>query len=155
MEHNLGCKYQKSAGCSKCTFTIYKKCNLFRTWHAKWLLQDILPMTVIKSKPLSPNIYYTRDAGLARQLVASSSLFYNKKLKYLTFSQIVSLFCDSDRNVDNRVIFIECLSRVPQESNSIVAFNSFLEKLMIDKRVIVIYVKPNTIPVNQSWIKLD
>lgn len=117
MGTNAFCVYKDKVGCKSCKHLVFAECKDFATWHRRWLLQDLTPLT---NFVFSKDAYYPDEgvvwvSGTSKEKInrlKSACINYclknNKKVRWLNTDMVMSreLKFASDTPYDAEVFYI-------------------------------------------------
>lgn len=154
MAVTIGCAYKEYAQCKECNYVKFKECKNFRVWRAKYLLSDILPMTLNKVEDWSKNIcYFSRKESKAKIVAASIALRNQFKVKKFTLNQAITVVVDRIE-VEEKVIYLECRKSYGDQQKVQQVIESFVDNMLMQGKTVIIYANAGTIALNETWRKL-
>lgn len=150
-----GCCYQKYAKCEDCGYVTYNDCRTFRLWRVKWILKDILPMTLRKVTPLKKGFcYYGTSEDLIKQYAANTALKIQKPLKKLKLNQLISIVLEQEE-FNASVVYVECKKSIPDNVKIQQVVESFVDKLIMRGVTVFIYSYQSVIKPADDWRKIS
>lgn len=151
---DFGCCYQKYAKCTKCDYVTYADCREFRFWRTKWLLKDLLPMTLRKVTPLEKGkCYYGTNEDLMRQYAANTALHLKKKIKKVKLNQLISIVLEQTE-FNASIVYIECKKVVAENQKVQQVVESFVDKLVYQGTTVFIFSHQSVIKSADDWRKI-
>ena len=131
-----GCAYSRFSKCDSCDYVVYRKCPTFRLWRAKYLLRDILPITLTESDQKYygrlGECYYISDLTKAKKFVASTAIKLDKSVKMLTLNQALSIVLDQ-QEVEGKVFLIVGSPRPGDKDKIQSCVESLVDRMLLDQ----------------------
>jgi hypothetical protein len=150
-----GCCYQKYAKCKECSYVTYNECKTFRLWRTKWLLKDILPMTLRKVTPLKKGYcYFGTNEDLMKQYAANTALKLQKQLRKLKLNQLISIVLEQEE-FNASVVYVECKKSIPDNIKIQQVVESFVDKLVMKGVTVFIFSYQSVIKPADDWRKIS
>ncbi len=150
----MGCMFQKYAKCAVCNTVVFRECEKFRIWKAKWILRELLPIKLNKKFgiPLQEGrCYYSSNEDTARQVAAQIALKVQKPVKKLKLNQLISLVLEQEE-FDSKITYIEVKSVGAEVAKIQQVVESFIDNANYKGNIVVIFNSKSLLKVSSDWI---